>query len=207
MININLHIKSYHLSVLIIILGLTSSCHEKSKLDTKKIVKEIKNRKIKRITPAEIVDKVDSEGESKVKSIEKNWLSALNSGLENKGLEYTKKFCIVPFIPGYDTIATPGVTIKKIGKDALLRSAKLELFEKQILEAYQYNVEHAIPLLPNTQKSGQDYMLYTSPIFAKEKMCLQCHSDQSKISKFKEGEFAGMWSVQFKKKNLIEKLN
>ena len=186
---------------------LLFSCEEKPKLNTKEIVKEVKNRTIKRITPTEIIEKVNNEGELVVVAIEKNWTMALNNGLEEKGKEYAKKFCIVPFIPGYDTIASADITIKKIGKGAFNQPKKLDPFEKQILEAYQYNIEHHLAIEPTTQKSGEAHMLYTSPIFAKEKMCLQCHSNNQGFTDFKEGEFAGMWSVKLLKKSIIQKID
>jgi hypothetical protein len=186
---------------------LLLSCEEKTKLNTKEIVKEVRNRQIKRVTPSEIIEKVNDEGALIVASIEKNWLDALNFGLENKGVEYTKKFCIVPFIPGYDTIAGPEVAIRKLGMSALSHPEKLDKFEKQILEAYQYNVEKKIPLLPNTQKIGEKYLLYSSPIFVKDKMCLQCHSNNQKYGDFKDGGFAGIWSIKILKKSIIQKID
>lgn len=182
---------------------LLFSCEEKKKLDTKKISSEIKSRKIRRITPSEILNTADLTGKKMVAGIEHNWLEALQLGMESKGVEYTKKFCIVPFIPGYDTIVTEGMEIKKIGRNNLKMPGKLTSLEKQLLDAYLYNVEQKIPLTGNLQKEGEDYLLYTSPIYFKEDICLQCHKKEGGETAFKKGDFAGIWSVRLSKKKLI----
>lgn len=199
--------KFYVYIPILLIPMLLCACEQQTQLNTKEIVREVKSREIKRVTSTEIMEEVNSEGAQVVASIQKNWLEALEFGMENKGKEYSKKFCIVPFIPGFDTIADQNTTIKKIGLSSVSQPRKVDNIEKQLLEAYQYNVENGIALKANTQKSGDTYMLYTSPIFANEKMCLECHSNNQGYADFKQGGFAGMWSVKILKKSVIQKID
>ncbi len=192
----------FTLPLFFLFLSLLISCDEKPQLDTKAISKEVKNRKITRVSQADILELASGRGNILVSEIEVNWKKALKNGLEEKGKEYSKKFCIVPFIPGIDTILQKATSIKKLGWLNNGKFDKPDSLEIQIREAYSYNVEHNISLAQNVQRYGKEYVLYTSPIKLDDKMCFHCHS--SEVPETSKNNYTGFWSIKFSKKQLIE---
>ena len=59
--------------------------------------------------------------------------------------------------------------------------------EREIWQAYQYNVQNKLPIAENVQKVDNDFMLYTAPVTINEKL-------------------VGMWSVLVDKKELVKEL-
>jgi hypothetical protein len=88
--------------------------------------------------------------------------------------------------------------------------------QKQILDAYSYNLEKKTPLFSDIQMK-KDEIIFTSPIIIDEKVCLQCHGtpgkeisdkDYKKILllypadksiNYKMNDFIGLWTVNFNK--------
>jgi hypothetical protein len=198
-------IKSFwlHFSVMLLV---TVSCREKSHVDTKVISQEVKNREIKRVTQADLLQEASLAGSAVVKAIEQNWIYALDNGIENKGVEYSKKFCIVPFIPGYDTIAGEEIVIRKIGRGNKRGIMAADTTEQQLVAAYEYNVDHQLPLSPNVQVKDT-YLLYTSPIVFNKKMCYQCHGARETGKEENNNNFAGIWSVKIARKKLVREMD
>src|SRR5690606_10852118 len=124
------------------------SCDQKMDIDTKAISREVKNRKIKRVAEVDILHLADEKGKKTVAILEKSWQSALKNSLDEKGKEYAKKFCIVPFIPKYDSLAKFSESIRKIGSDYTTAKSKPDSIDVLIAEAYQYNRENNVPLKP-----------------------------------------------------------
>ena len=188
--------------IFICLITFSTSCEEESEINTKEISKEVKKRKIKKVSPSDLLSLAEIKGANTVESLEKNWKEALKEGLEVKGKEYAKKFCIVPFIPGFDTISKNCTSIKKLGNNLNI-AKKADSLEKIILEAYNYNQENNIPLTSNIQREGEKFILYSSPIFYDDASCTNCHSSQNPKENLQK-KYVGFWSVKFSKKLLLE---
>jgi hypothetical protein len=96
--------------------------------------------------------------------------------------------------------------------------------EKQILEAYKFQLNDSLGLQANVQPIGEDQYLFTQPIMVEGALCLTCHGKpengllketndfiKSKYPKdqatgYEIGDLRGMWSITFPKKKVIQSM-
>ncbi len=94
--------------------------------------------------------------------------------------------------------------------------------EEKIIRSYQQQLVKQESLTPVIKELSQDELLYAAPIQTKNSMCLNCHgATDSEISKntlakihslypednatgHKVGDLRGIWSITFKKKELLK---
>ena len=103
-------------------------------------------------------------------------------------------------------------------------SMELEKFEKELLEAYRFNMKGNLELQDNVQTIDDNLLLYSKPLIINDALCLNCHgiigkdltdigekmfqslNTQDTITGYKRGDLIGIWSVWFRKKEIINSL-
>jgi hypothetical protein len=174
---------------------LFQSCDFTKRIDTTAAVKELHEREVKRITPAQFTAQVDEWGKLIVDTLNKN----LVKNLENKVL--------------IDSLSNKYRVEIYSGSPLKLKNPLFGNKVNQILEAYQYNTEHHLEQIDNIQKSDDEkFFFYTAPIIIKSELngLKKAKIEElGKIAQFdsltsrKKGDFIGLWLVKFSKKEVV----
>lgn len=216
----------------VIILGVASclilffsQCTSDKKVDTEAVKNEIKSREIKKVTEAEIVSKVLELGKSVALGSKQTLGKNLQQALQEGGVENAIDFCNLKAMPLVDSLSKNyNATIRRVSLKVRNPEDYPTELEKQILEAYQFQLNDSIAPQANVQPIGEDQYLFTQPIMVESALCLTCHgkpdngflketSDFIK-SKYPEDQatgyeiddLRGMWSITFPKKKVIQSM-
>lgn len=194
-------------------------------VDTKAVAKELENRKIKHVTPAQINDAVNKWGASVNQAAQQNLVAVLEKALVGNDLKAAAAYCDVRKLDKASLLAQSykGI-LKRSSRLDVSNAAEFSKEERQVMDAYQYNAENKLPQTPNVQRIGDKYLLYSSPILIDNTLCLRCHgtvgkditqTEYDKLStdyqldslvNFKKGDLIGVWGTTFEKKEIIKKL-
>jgi hypothetical protein len=173
--------------------------------DSKAVAREMRSRKIRRITDAQILNKTNELGEKVITSYQVNWSKKADSSMSS----------CVPFFEAFAKAQEKGVQVRRLPFAAKSLSKAFGSIETQLFEAYRYNVANNIALTPNVQKSGDTAMFYTAPLLL-DASCMKCHGEQGAavqalqkkypndtLTNFKSGQAIGIWSVRLSKPEII----
>lgn len=174
---------------------LFTSCDFSKRIDTTAAVKELHEREVKRITPAQFTAQVDEWGKVIVDSLNGN----LVKNIENKVL--------------IDSLSSKYRVEIYSGSPLKLKNPVFGDKVNQILDAYQYNAERHLEQIDNIQKSDDEkFFYYTAPILFKNQFD---GLKKGKIEEFgkigkldslafrKKGDFIGLWLIKFSKKEVV----
>jgi hypothetical protein len=171
------------------------SCDFSKRIDTRAAVKELREREVKRITPAQFTAQVDEWGHKMVDSLNKN----LVKNLENRAL-------IDSLSKTYRVEILSGSPLK-------LQNPAFGQKVNEILDAYQYNAERRLPQIDNIQKSDDElYFFYTEPIILKNELeglkkpridILSKTANLDSLAFRKKGDFVGLWLIKFSKREVV----
>lgn len=174
---------------------LLISCDFSKRIDTTAALKELHEREVKRITPAQFTAQVDEWGSTITKQLNTD----LSKNLQNSSLK--------------DSLAEAYRVEIFSGSPLQLKNPTWDKKINETLDAYQYNVEHNIPQIDNIQKSSDEaFYYYTSPITADknllklDKNTLSTLGEKTKLDSLifkKEGAFVGLWLIKFSKKEVV----
>lgn len=186
---------------------------------------EMRNREPKKLSEAQIFEGALQQGSAIADKASQELLKALKEAVEEQGISGAVEFCNVQAISLTASAAGAG--------DANVKRTSLRLrnpqnapteTEQQLLEAYAYNAEHALPMEPNVQRTEKKYLLYTRPIIINSPLCLQCHGDpqkdiapetlqrinslypQDNARRYQMGDVRGMWSIKLLQKDVVNAL-
>lgn len=174
---------------------LFTSCDFSKRIDTTAAVKELHEREVKRITPAQFTAQVDEWGKVIVDSLNEN----LAKNIENKVL--------------IDSLSSKYRVEIYSGSPLKLKNPVFGDKVNQILDAYQYNAERHLEQIDNIQKSDdENFFYYTAPILFKNQfngLKKGKIEELGKIGKLdslafrKKGDFIGLWLIKFSKKEVV----
>ncbi len=175
--------------------SLLISCDFTKRIDTRAAVKELHEREVKRITPAQFTAQVDEWGHQIVDSLNKK----LIQNLENNTL-------IDSLSKSYRVQILSGSPLK-------LQNPAFGQKVNEILDAYQYNAERHLPQIDNIQKSDDEmYFFYTEPIILKNELeglkkprieALGKTANLDSLAFRKKGDFVGLWLIKFSKREVV----
>ena len=175
--------------------SLFTACDFTKRIDTKAAVKELHEREVKRITPAQFTAQVDEWGHSMVDSLNKNLVQNLE-----------KKSVIDSLSKSYRVEILSGSPLK-------LQNPAFGQKVNEIFDAYQYNAERHLPQIDNIQKSDDELsFFYTEPIILKNELEGLTKSRIEALSKTanldslifrKKGDFVGLWLIKFSKREVV----
>lgn len=200
-------------------------CTSDKKVDTDAVKKEIASREIKKVTEAEIMEKVMELGKSVALDSKQTLGKNLQTALQEGGVENAIDFCNLNAMPLVDSLSKNfDATIKRVSLKVRNPEDYPTELEKQILEAYEYQWKDSISLQANVQPIGEDQYLFTQPIMVENALCLTCHGKpengflkatndfikskypNDQATGYEIGDLRGMWSITFSKKKVIQSL-
>ena len=202
---------------------LVWSCTSDKRVDNNAVREELKNREIKKITEAEIVNKVHEIGNAIVTEAKKTLGKNLKEAITDGGVENAISFCNTAAMPLVDSLSkTLGAEIRRVSTKARNAHDLPNALEKQLLEAYEFQMNDSVPLQVNVQPIEEEQYLFTSPIFIDNALCLSCHGTldnglaqstkefilekypMDKATGYQLGDFRGMWSIAIPKKKVVQ---
>ena len=215
----------YHQKIALILLAyLLSFCSTSLSEKEKEAIRLEKNqREIKKINAADIISAVYARGIV---------ITTMADSLLSARLEFMiQEYGIIPTFKQYEKIVKQILdSISNVNNAEIKRisdktsSMELEKFEKELLEAYRFNMKGNLELQDNVQTIDDNLLLYSKPLIINDALCLNCHGIIGKdltdlgekmfqslntndtITGYKRGDLIGMWSVWFRKKEIINSL-
>lgn len=206
-------------------LVLLWSCTSDKRVDSKAVQEEIENRKIKKVTEAEIMAKVLEFGDSVATEAKQTLGKNLQNAMMEGGVQHAISFCNVNAMPIVDSLSKyHSVTIRRVSFKTRNPTDQPEDIERTLLEAYEFQWKDSIPLNDNVQRLNDDRYLFTKPIFVDNALCLACHgtSDNGLLKEtddfikseypedqatgYEIGDLRGMWSITIPRKTVIQSL-
>jgi hypothetical protein len=182
-------------------------------------------RSIKKISEAEIINRVNTLGDSISSEAQELFMSKISEQYEKNGFEAAAKYCSMEAYPLTDSLAKQyKVFLSRVSLKNRSPRNEAKGLEKELLEAYAYSKKEGIKLNTNVQfiHTG-DTILYNKPIFIASNVCLNCHGSKENISPeiqeilnnrypndkatgYQIGDLRGMWSLKFLKKEIVQGL-
>jgi hypothetical protein len=174
---------------------LLESCDFTKRIDTRAAVKELHEREVKRITPAQFTAQVDEWGHQIVDSLNKKLVHNLENRAVTDSLSKSYRVQILS------------------GSPLKLQNPTFGQKVNEILDAYQYNAERHLPQIDNIQKSDDElYFFYTEPIILKNELeglkkprieALGKTANLDSLAFRKKGDFVGLWLIKFSKREVV----
>lgn len=174
------------ISLLTILVGI--ACSGPSREESAILREEMKDRKVKRLTPVRIVEEATRIGQALIDSTHNAFIYKQQS--------LPSKECNAVF----ESIAKEqGVLLKtKVNRypfDSLKISQTSDPKQRELMLAYLYNFKNNLPMEPSLQKSGDSAFIAAAPILAST-ACLGCHQT-------KENSALGLYAVRISKAMVI----
>lgn len=194
-------------------------------LNREALQEEMRNREPKKLSEGEIIQEAYRQGQQVSQAAQQSLLATLQEAIRQKGISHAVQYCNLKAVPLMDSLSK--------AHNAEIRRTSLQLrntnnspseLEEQLLEAYHYNAEEGIALEDNVQRIDQEYLLYTKPIVLETELCLNCHGQPGKdiapqtislldslypadqARGYQKGALRGMWSIRFRKKDIVNAL-
>lgn len=171
-------------------------------VDQEAIHKEMEQREIKRILPAEIVEGAYEQGQDIAAQAQELAVKFYRS--EAGTAEDFNSFITERSLVRIDSLAKArNAEIHWVPANAEDTHVQLSALEQQLWDAYWYNVENGLAVNDNVQKINEEAYLYTKPVMFTPEL-------RKKLSGGKDTpldtDFLGMWSIQLSKKEIIQAL-
>lgn len=184
--------------ILLLLTLLTTGCEYK-RMDTSGMAREMKDRKIKHVTPSQLTTLADLWGGRIAGYLNQNLVPALQNPAQIDSLQQAY-----------------GATIR-FETFAVLRRPDLDPKAREVYEAYQYTARQRQVPDPNVQKIQDGAaLLYTAPVVfspelgtrwqalpAAERQRLTQEFGLNPADTAGTGKLLGLWSVTFPRKDLI----
>ncbi|MBK6267121.1 DUF3365 domain-containing protein [Marivirga sp. S37H4] len=182
-------------------------------------------RSVRKISEADILNKVKKLGDSISMQAQQLFMKRISEQYAKGGFVEAAAYCNMEAYSITDSLAKSySIYLKRVStQNRSPQNAPSEM-EKELLEAYEYSHQEGIDLNPNVQfiQPG-DTILYNKPIFIASELCLNCHGTKDDISEevqallkerypndqatgYELGDFRGMWSLKFLKKDIVKNL-
>lgn len=175
------------------ILIFFSACNLDNRVgNSKALVEEMNNRKIKRVTGSQMATIIDDWGKRIVKKSQQVLDQALTEQ-PKKSVEY----CALRNLSEIDSLRKMyGVDIKLLTTNDL-KNKNLSQKEQEVLEAYLYNAKNNLPPTSNIQKLGDSIMIYNVPAPIGSSSCKACMAESNLV----------LWSIRFIKQDVIKRVD
>ena len=180
--------------VLVSLVLMNACAVDESGGDTKKVRREMREKAIIKASEPQIITRAEELGKAAV-AYSTSTFNALTADLKDGS-------CQPFFAQVVDSVyARSYFTIKRYLNHKLNATSGRSIKENEILEAYAYNVEQNLPLIPNLQKDGDELLIYSAPLTISSISCIKCHSAPEKSTK--DGDTIGIWMVNMPRKEVI----
>lgn len=207
-------------------LSLLIACESEKKVN-KDVIDEIKKlSEVKKVNEADMISYAMKWGDEISAEAQQTLIGTLQKAIAEHGVDGAVEFCRAEALPiTHEVGKKHNVTVKRVSLKNRNPSNSPSEVEKNLLEAYAYNVENGIENKPNIQKIDEgETLLFTKAIAIPNGMCLNCHGEpgtdvaEETLSKiemlypedqatgFKVGDLRGMWSIALPKSEVIKNM-
>jgi hypothetical protein len=213
------------LGILFLVATVFSCGFSTEKRRPEAIEETLSERSVKKISEADILNEVTTQGDSITTTAQAVFLSKISEQYAKGGFEKAAEYCAIDAYPLTDSLAAEyKVFLKRVSLKPRNTANTPSEVEKGLLEAYEYANDQGLALNTNVQfiRPG-DTILYNKPIFVASELCLNCHGPKEELSegvkalladKYPEdkatgyaiGDLRGMWSLKFLKKEIVKGL-
>ncbi|WP_234736452.1 hypothetical protein [Tellurirhabdus bombi] len=171
------------------------SCNSERVQNTRELAQEMNNRKIKRITSAQLTSTVDEWGKAVVKSAEKIVADELAKAEPKRA----KELCNPEKLAAIQKLEKQfGVQINLLrASDA--KNVALPAKERELVDAYLYNAKQKLSQSDNIQPIGDTLLIYNAAVPTENIICKTCSDEASQ-------PFA-IWRVVFSKSEVIRRVD
>lgn len=200
-------------------------CTSDKRVDSEAVRQEIEDRKIKKVTEADIITRVYEIGDLVTKNAKATLGKNLQGALQQGGIEYAIGFCNLKAMPLVDSLSNQyQATIRRVTTKARNQNDLPDNIEAEILDAYAYQMQDSSKLIDNVQTISDSVYLFTRPIMIDNGLCLTCHGSNEngllpstielitskyphdQATGYSMGDFRGMWSIRIPKKRIIQSM-
>ena len=202
------------------------ACESEKKVN-KEVIDEIKKlSEVKKVNEADMISFAMKWGDEISAEAQQALISTLQQAIADKGVGGAVEFCHTEALPiTHEVGKKHNVTIKRVSMKHRNPSNNPTDVEKNLLEAYAYNVENGIENKPNIQKIDDgETLLFSKAIAIPNGMCLNCHGEpkteiteetltkietlypEDQATGFKVGDLRGMWSISLPKSEVIKNM-
>ncbi|GAB3268093.1 hypothetical protein GCM10027347_37370 [Larkinella harenae] len=182
----------FSLCVFFLGVGFFCSCSPDRNQNTKELAQEMNDRKIKRVTDAQLTAAIDDWGKKLVETSRK----ALTSALDKKTVAPPCSLNDIPTIQKLEKQYAVNIDLLSARDTA---NATLDAKERELLAAYTYNAENKLEQSDNIQKLNDSLFVYNSPVPVTDVICKTC-ADNAALP------FV-TWRIIFKKREIIRRIN
>lgn len=163
---------------------------------TDRLKQEMADKKVRRVTSADLNEAVDSWGQQIVAIAEKEATEKLAT-LKNEA-RTKETVCDLQQLPKTQALAKRyGLTISLLGA-ADVENPKLAQKEREVLDAYLYNAQNRLPQSSNIQRIGDTLYVYNAAVPVSNALCQVCFGDQK--------EPLAVWRLAFPKQEIVRHL-
>lgn len=223
----DMKINTYTSVIVLVAVVVLASCESKN-LDAGQrelVKKEMDNRELKKLADVDILNAGQTQAAMIANTAQKLLGGTLMKTIQESGVPAAVAYCNVVAYPLVDSLSESyGATIRRVSLNVRNPKDEPEMWEREMLEAYQYGAENAQTLSENAQMDEErKYVLYTKPIAISNGMCLNCHGTQDQLlpetlSLLKElypddnalghkmGDIRGMWSIKIPVEEVVKKM-
>jgi hypothetical protein len=172
-----------------------TSCNSERVQNTRELAQEMNNRKIKRITSAQLTSVVDEWGKAVVTSAQK----IVTDELTKADSKQAKELCDPNKLAAIQKLEKQfGVQIDLLrASDA--KNTALPTKEREILDAYLYNAKQNLSQSDNIQPIGDTLLIYNAAVPTENIICKTCSDEASQ-------PFV-IWRIVFKKAEVIRRVD
>ncbi len=186
-------------SCLFCVLLLLIACNGQLNSEERKAVRnEMNEREIKRITPGELIQTASNRGK-KVADMAQTILLQSSFAHPDKLLiqELSESNTAL-----FDSLNQNYIALTRwVGSKVLDQPNQLNSMEKQLLDAYLFNIENELEINENVQAMGNDSLLYTNPVMLSK--WLELSGDTTEQDNTRKDQLLGMWSIKLSKRAII----
>jgi Protein of unknown function (DUF3365) len=198
------------------------ACDSGKKIDSRKVAEEMRNRKLKRVNSAQLIENTLAQGGKVVRQLDETLLKRLQVALREDDLVQAAAVCNLQSLPTDSLEEAYAVRIRRLALRADGDKLALGGKQREVWEAYRYNAEKQLPMESNVQRDGQNYLLYTAPILLANATCLRCHGKVGKdvtekdfrglratypamdsLHNYAPNQPIGIWNLLFDKAKLV----
>jgi len=218
--------KATRLLSAILLFPVLLACESEKKIN-REIIEEInKLSEVKKVNEADMISFAMKWGDEISIEAQQNLISTLQKAIADHGISGAVEFCQAEALPiTHEVGKKHKVTVKRVSLQPRNQANTPSDVEKNLLEAYSYNVENNIENKPNIQKiDAGETLLYTKAITIPGGLCLNCHGEPGKeitgetLTKietlypegqgtgYKVGDLRGMWSISLPKTEVIKNM-
>lgn len=183
-----------YLSILLI-LTINLSCSFERLENTSKIIDQMDDYKVKRVSATQITYQVEEMGAE----ISKALTADFENQMKNVSATRIEEICQLKNMKLIDSLSERyDLKIRLLGQPDIGSNNQLYAKEKEVLEAYADNAAKKLEIGANTQKIGDSLFVYTSPIPYDKGVGKLCFSDNTGFA---------IWSIVLKKSEVIKSIN